>query len=549
MSFEPNTVAVAYLRISRDEALKKESSSIENQRMMIRDYCRERNIKLIKEFVDDGCTGADFNRPGFQDMLVELDKGVANTVIAKDLSRLGRNMSQTWNYIRQYFPEKNIHFFTITDAVDTKNQDSMDAFRAAMNEVYIGECSKKIKAVLENKRKNGQYCACPPFGYKKADGNKGLLIPDEMTAPIVQRIFMAAANGDSSRKIAEVLSNDRVITPLKYRVLHRDKFGDDGAARATDIWNNTTVKRILKNEVYLGKTILGKTSKVSYTSKVKMNVPKEEWVKTENTHEPLVSEDVFRRANENLGKGSNDYRQYEHVRKNIFSGITYCASCGHALCSAGSVYKGEREKYWYLSCTHNRKNVKDRCSGARIFYSDLLDIVINDLNSLISLSDEQANSIIKRIVEEENSDKKIKARKIRKDKLESEILIKENAIAKLYTDYSKGIINDGLLLTTVEKIQRDMEGYKKELDSLANDVVDTSKSDNYKMFFELVKRYTNIEKLDREAVLTFIDRIEIGPKIFPQGKQKATHKNTEYEQSIRIFYKFIGEIDSLDISA
>ena len=237
MRVEQNKIAFAYFRLSREEAQKSESSGITNQRMIVTKYCEQNGINLVREFVDDGYSGGNFDRPGFQEMMRELNKGLANTVITKDLSRLGRDMRESSYYAEQFFPEHDVHYIAIADNFDSEDDNVMAPFQFAMNEVYLRDGSRKVKDVLRTKRQDGLYCACPPYGYKKAHRNKNQLVPDEVTAPVVQRIFNAAANGDSSRKIAQDLNNDGVIPPLKYRVLYRDEFSEEGAARASDLWN------------------------------------------------------------------------------------------------------------------------------------------------------------------------------------------------------------------------------------------------------------------------------------------------------------------------
>ena len=543
MRIEQKSIAFAYFRLSREEAQKGESSSITNQRMIVSNYCKQNGISLVREFADDGYSGGNFDRPAFQSMMRELEKGIANTVITKDLSRLGRDMRESSYYAEQFFPEHGVRYIAIADNFDSENENIMAPFQFAMNEVYLRDGSRKVKDVLKSKREDGLYCACPPYGYKKAERNKNQLIPDEMTAPVVQRIFNAAANGDSSRKIAMDLNKDGVIPPLKYRVLYRDNFSEEGAARASDLWNYTTVKRILKNPVYLGHTMLGKSRKASVKSSKKISVPKENWAVTEHTHKPLVSEEIFQRAKDNMGKGTQNFRSYEHVRKSIFSGVAYCMLCGHALCSCGTVYKGEREKYWYLSCINKRKDITNPCEGTRIKYADLLNLITDDLNSLLLLTDEQIDEIVANVMRAENSEEAESARKARTDKIKARLNIIDKIIPKLYVDNAEGKLDDDRLSTMVEDLQKESASLRKELAELSNDNVTESKSKNYKMFFELTKKYTHIEKLDREILLTFIERIEVGPKILPEGMQRATHKNSSFQQSIKIFYKFIGELN------
>lgn len=316
-------IAFAYLRLSNEEAAEGESSSIKNQRMIIQDYCERNEILLVRVFVDDGWSGGNFDRPAFQEMIALLEQGKANIVITKDLSRLGRDMREASYYAEQYFPEHGIRYLTVADNFDTEQENVMAPFQFAMNEVYLRDGSRKVREVLKAKREKGLYCACAPYGYGKDPRNKNRLAPDEETAPIIRRIFEAAANGDSSRKIAMELNSDGIVPPLKYKALYKGNFSEEGAARASDLWNYTTVKRILKNPVYLGHTLLGKSRKVSVKSKKKLNVPKDQWAVTENTHEPIITQEVFDLAQLNLGKGSFDFRQYDHVRRSIFSGIAF----------------------------------------------------------------------------------------------------------------------------------------------------------------------------------------------------------------------------------
>ena len=536
-------IAFAYLRLSNEEAAEGESSSIKNQRMIIQDYCERNEILLVRVFIDDGWSGGNFDRPAFQEMIALLEQGKANIVITKDLSRLGRDMREASYYAEQYFPEHGIRYLTVADNFDTEQENVMAPFQFAMNEVYLRDGSRKVKEVLKAKREKGLYCACAPYGYVKDPRNKNRLVPDEETAPIIRRIFEAAANGDSSRKIAMELNRDGIMPPLKYKVLYKGNFSEDGAARASDLWNYTTVKRILKNPVYLGHTLLGKSRKVSVKSKKKLNVPKDQWAVTENTHEPIITQEVFDLAQFNLGKGTFDFRQYDHVRRSIFSGIAFCAQCGHALCSCGTVYKGEREKYWYLSCNRHRLDITDSCVGVRIKYSDILEVVRQDLNSLISLSPEEKEAVAREAMRRAGDDNLIKVKQLQLQKAKARLSTIDKVITKLYTDNAEGKIDDSRLERMLSELQRESAGLEKTIDSLS--VIDSvnETQESYRAFFELANKYTHIKELDRDTLVTFVRRIEVGPKVLPDGTQKATHRNQPFQQSVRIFYKFIGELE------
>jgi hypothetical protein len=475
-------------------------------------------------------------------MMRQLEQGKANVVITKDLSRLGRDMRESSYYAEQFFPEHGVHYIAIADNFDTERENVMAPFLFAMNEVYLRDGSRKVKDVLRSKRENGQYCACPPYGYRKDSEDKHRLTPDEMTAPVVSRIFEQAAKGDSSRKIALDLNSDGVIPPLKYRVLYRDEFSQEGAARASNLWNYTTVKRILKNPVYLGHTLLGKSKKVSVKSKKKVPVPRDDWAVTENTHPPLISTALFERAQRNLGRGSRDYRAYSQVRKSIFSGIAVCAQCGHALCSCGTVYKGEREKYWYLSCTHQRQDIAAPCEGVRVRYADLLEIVRQDLNALLALTDKQVDKLVREALRRAGSEENLKAVKMQREQAEARLSTIDKIVTKLYTDNAAGFLDDDRLRRMVADLEKESAGLQATLATLISEDKGNEIKSCYDNFFALARQYTHIEVLDRDTLLTFVDRIEVGPKEYPDGIVKATHRNQPYRQSIRIFYKFIGEM-------
>ena len=361
---------------------------------------------------------------------------------------------------------------------------------------------------------------------------------------MVRRIFQRAANGDSSRKIALDLNQDGIIPPLKYRVLYRDDFSEAGASRMSDVWNYTTVKRILKNRVYLGHTVLGRSRKVSVKSKKKVAIPKEDWAVTENTHEALVTQATFDLAQTNLGRGANCYQAYDHIRKSIFSGIAVCGKCGYSLCSCGTVYKGEREKYWYLSCTHQRKDIANPCDGVRIRYADLMEVVRQELSTLISLSDEQVQAMAKAAVDREISEDSLALKRAQREKATARLAVIDKMISKLYLDHAEGRLSDQRL----EKMVSDLEAETARLSQLLQESGTIEVADDvqqrYDQFYKLIRQYTDMDTLDRGKLAAFIDRIEVGPKILEGGAVKAPHRDQPYRQSIRIFYRFIGELSS-----
>ncbi len=536
-------LAYDYLRLSDEEFKCGESSSIQNQRIAIQQYCQRHGITLIREFIDDGFSGSNFDRPGFNEMLRYLKKKEVTIVLTKDLSRLGRDMRESSYYAETFFPENGIHYIAIHDNFDSEEDNTLAPFQFAMNDVYLRDTSKKVKNILNAKKKAGEYAACAPFGYAKNPRDKSKLIPDETTAPIVQMIFNLASQGLSTRMICDKLNAEKIIPPLKYRVEFTGDFGDKGAARASDEWNYVTVKRILRNEVYLGHTLLGRSKKISIKAKKKVALDRSEWHITENTHPPLVSQETFDTVQRNLKASTKQWQQHDQVRRSIFGGLAFCAHCGTAMCSAGSVYKGEREKYWYLQCNNLPKRSLKRCEhAARIKYTDLVEIVTRELNQFIGLTHEEMEAVIQQAQTESQNGQKEKQAKSMIHNIEKRQKQIDDMITKLYQDNVSGRLADDRLERMVKALDEEFKVNSKKISELQESIHAAAQvTDSYRLFFDLVKKATHIETLTQDIVRTFIDRIEISERILPKGITIAGSK-TPYKQEIKIFYRFIGNI-------
>ena len=277
-------------------------------------------------------------------------------------------------------------------------------------------------------------------------------------------------------------------------------------------------------------------------SKKKVPVPKQDWTITEGTHEPLVDADTFEKAQTNICKASRDYCQYDHVRKSIFGGIAVCSKCGYSLCSSGTVHKGEREKYWFLSCNHTKKHLANPCTGVNIRYADICEIVRNDLNSLIALSDEEIDALVQSVIAQENSRMNLADKKAQIEQAKARLKTIDRMITKMYMDNAEGKISDDRLSRVIPDLEKEAAALEAKIAELDADDPADEIQENYERFFALAKQYTYIETLDRDTLVTFIDRIEVREKILPEGCEKMPRKNAIYQQSIRIFYKFIGEI-------
>ena len=362
-------LAAMYLRLSRDDSdvgdatdgkgnVKSESNSIGNQRELIRAYIHEQqDIELYDIYVDDGFSGSNFDRPEFKRMMSDVEAGRVNCVIVKDLSRFGRDYIESGRYIQKVFPALGVRFIALTDHYDSIHADAGESgivlpVKNFINDSYCRDISTKVKSQLEVKRKNGE-CIAPfaLYGYRKAEYNKNQLVIDEYAADIVRKIFEWKMDGMAVSAIAEKLNGLGVLSPKEYKksIGSNYKGGFSGAVKS--MWSSSTVKRILTNEVYLGHLIQGKTEKINYKLKKSVEKPKEDWVKVENTHEAIISQDNFQIV-QNLLKV--DSRVSPVSEKNsLFAGVIFCGACGEQMIRRVNRYK-DTQKVYYICSTKNR---------------------------------------------------------------------------------------------------------------------------------------------------------------------------------------------------
>lgn len=548
MARTSSRTAYIYLRLSNEDRKQGESGSITNQRKILEDYCKKNYITITKEFVDDDYSGGNFRRPGFQAMIKSIEANErVDMIITKDLSRLGRDMSESSYYAERYFPERGIQYVAVYDNFDSEQDNLLAPFQFAINDVYLRDSSKKVKTALHTLMDHGEYCFKAPYGYKKDPADNHKLIPCEETAPVVKLIFKMAAQGYSTWYIADHLSEKGIYPPLKYRVLKLEGIKSGNAEYMSDRWNNTTVKRILVNPVYLGHTVLGKSKKVSPKSDKKRPLPEDEWRVTLDTHEPLVTQDGFDAANRWLGKRRATYDQQTNTRVNIFSGLVYCATCGAPLCSSGTVYKGERNKYWYLTCLHIPKRSRNQCpSGARVKYEDLVNVITDELNELLRLNDEQRQAIVDDAIAELKNDGENAAigQQVKEDR--DRIAAIDTMTMRIYEDVLAGTLPR-------DRAERILDKYREEGDALLADIErlnDQIKSvtdlcADYKRFFELTSKFDHIDTLTRDVVEAFIERIDVEPKRYPPGVKVYARSKVPYEQTIHVHYKFIGSVPEI----
>lgn len=289
---EVNNVGI-YCRLSRDDERSGESVSIENQKELLGRHAREQGWTIIDYYVDDGVSGTTFDRPGFNRLVQDARDGKINIALCKDLSRLGRDYIEAGKYTSIVFPSLGCRFIALNDGVDTtrQNDEMVMILKNVMNDLYARDTSSKIRAVKRSSFRAGKYIgAYAPFGYQKNPYDKHVLVPDPASAPIVKRIFDLQCQGFGYRKIAAVLNGEKIPTPRDYYYLQA---GNPNPRGETQFWSDMTVKAILRNEVYIGHTVQNKTGNVSYKVHKQVGKPQSEWIRVEDTHEPLISREVW----------------------------------------------------------------------------------------------------------------------------------------------------------------------------------------------------------------------------------------------------------------
>ena len=362
-------LAAMYLRLSRDDSdvgevtdrggsIKSESNSIGNQRELIRAYIHDHeDIELFDIYIDDGFSGSNFERPEFKRMINDMEAGKVNCIIVKDLSRFGRDYIESGRYIQKIFPSLGVRFIAITDHFDSFHADAGESgivlpVKNFINDSYCRDISMKVKSQLEVKRKNGECIAAfAPYGYKKAEHDKNQLVVDEYAAEIVKKIYSWKMEGLAVSAIAGKLNALGILSPKEYKKSVGINFQSGISGAGTSKWSGITVKRILTNEIYLGHLVQGKTEKINYKLKKSVEKPETEWIRVENTHEAIISEDNFQIVQNLL---QVDSRISPILEKNsLFSGLLFCGDCGEQMIRRVNRYKG-KQKIYYICSTKNR---------------------------------------------------------------------------------------------------------------------------------------------------------------------------------------------------
>ena len=528
-----------YARLSRDDERIGESVSIENQKELLGRYAREQGWTIYDYYCDDGVSGTTFDRPEFNRLVQDATDKKINLVLCKDLSRLGRDYIEAGRYTDFVFPSLGCRFIALNDGVDTlqKNNEMLVIIKNVMNDLYARDTSSKIKAVKQSTFKSGKFVGCyAPLGYRKSEADKHILEIDPITAPIVRHIFDMRLQGDSFRKIATQLNTEGVPAP---RTFYYMSTGRENIRSKSPYWNDTTVKTILQNEVYLGHMVQNKTGTVSYKNHKQITKPQSEWIKVENTHEPLISQDVWnavQRMDNHPGRG----RTGKSGMIALFGGLLRCMDCGSSLRYMRDYRKttsGKEPEFKSYVCNRYAIGGKDACSTHYINQKALIAIVLTDIRSKAILAQRNHEALKERILvmKKTSNEEKTSMLKTELTAIDKRLAELDKLIQAAYEDKVMGRIPESVCINLLNKYESERSEKlerKKELSAKLAASEESEKSvDDW---LDMIQDYAQLEELDRATLVRLIQKIEIGEKREVDG---------HVERDINIYYNFVGFVE------
>lgn len=527
--------AALYCRLSVDDGNFGGSVSIETQKILLEQYCKDHKITDYKFYCDDGCSGTNFDRPSFKKMLSDIDEGKINLVIVKDLSRFGRNYVEAGMYV-QRFTDSNIRFIAADDNYDSlvNSDDLLFPIKNVVNEMYARDVSKKTKAAKKAKARDGQFIGSKaPFGYKINPNDRHHLIVDEPAAQVVKRIFRLASEGVGYNKMAKIFREEKVLTPIAYFNLNNpDYFKSDYWRKEFD-WHVTSIRAILNNEVYLGKLVYGKQRNKSMKSKEKVRNPKEDWIVVENCHEPIITQELWDTVHKILNA---KHRPAKAGEVQMFAGLLYCSDCGHCLTYSQKQRK-DGSYHGAYSCWMYKTHGKEYCASHYITFDTIYELVLIDIQRNLFQYRKNTDKFKSILSRKYQSDSQKQAEQITLEYEQKQKRCEEldKIISRLYEDNVLGRIGDERYESMSQSYELEQVEIKKALPILKSKIDELKRqSDCADNFINVIKKYTIIDKLDAAILNELIDKIVV------HHKEQAEDGRTF--QQIEIYYRFVGKL-------
>jgi site-specific DNA recombinase len=500
-----------YCRLSQDDKDKSISNSIVNQQKILMRYISNHEDLEYKEtYIDDGFTGTNFSRPGFERMIRDIDNGKITCVIVKDLSRFGREHITVDNYLENIFPLNGVRFISLTENIDSyKNPQKMQSieipFRNLLNEEYAKDISRKTRASLESKRRQGKYVGnSTPYGFIKDPNDKNKLLIDKIASKVVYQIFVWFIEGLNQTQIANKLNSMNVLCPMAHKVnLGIAKKPKNANEDTFDTWSNSKVRDILWNEIYTGNLVQGKTTSISHKIKRRDPLPRDEWTIVENTHEAIIDADMFDSVKKLLKKRTKPNR----VEPSILAGIIVCGKCGKIMFRSTSTSKGI--KYTRFVCSTRRRYGKSACNSHIINEEILVDVLLEMINVQIVRA-VNFDKLIKQMERDDLAAKEIVFYEKKYEQVETrqdDIFILLNG---LYKDYKNGIISKDEYRAFKEDYEQSLEAVPEELSSINEKISELkSKKCGVNEFVRNFRKHKQVTQLDRMLIISLVENIVV----------------------------------------
>lgn len=529
-------ITALYCRLSRDDGTESESNSIGNQKKLLSQKAKEMGLTDTKYYVDDGYTGTNFNRPGFQQLIDDIEIGLVSAVMVKDLSRLGRDYVSVGNYTDSYFPEHNVRFIAVNDAIDSDEGESEIApFKNILNEMYARDISKKIRSSHRLRGSMGEPLSQPPYGYMKSAENKKKWIIDPEAATVVKSIFKMCLDGKGNETIARELQENKVLIPMAYWQSKGLNRGGKKTQTNPYKWCKTTVQKILSQQEYCGDIINFKTYSKSFKNKTRYENSKENWAVFKNVNEPIINRETFETVQKFISKTKRRAPKKENGERSIFNGLIYCGDCHSKMRYHTST---SNKEIHYFTCSDNKVDYRGKCPGRHYVRADALEEVVKlELRRLVEMLeiDESyfAQLLLRKNDEEREKDKKF---------LESELqkaIARNNTVSqiyeKLYEDNVIGKVSDEWFVELSHKYEKERMNLKAKIADTRHKIEELKNNNSeYEKFISAIRRFMQMDNLTSPLLRELIDHIDI-------FETEGTGKSRT--QRIVIYYRFIGYIE------
>lgn len=529
-------ITALYCRLSRDDGTESESNSIGNQKKLLSQKAKEMGLTDTKYYVDDGYTGTNFNRPGFQQLIDDIEIGLVSAVMVKDLSHLGRDYVSVDNYTDSYFPEHNVRFIAVNDAIDSDEGESEIApFKNILNEMYARDISKKIRSSHRLRGSMGEPLSQPPYGYMKSPENKKKWIIDPEAATVVKSIFKMCLDGKGNETIARELQENKVLIPMAYWLSKGLNRGGKKTQTNPYKWCKTTIQKILSQQEYCGDIINFKTYSKSFKNKRRIENSKENWAVFKDVNEPIIDRETFEAVQKFISKTKRRAPKKENGERSIFNGLIYCGDCHSKMRYHTST---SNKEIHYFTCSDNKVDYRGKCPGRHYVRADALEEVVKlELRRLVEMLeiDESyfAQLLLRKNDEEREKDKKF---------LESEL---QKAIArsgtvsqlyeKLYEDNVIGKVSDEWFVELSHKYEKERMDLKAKIADTRHKIEELKNNNSeYEKFISAIRRFMQMDNLTSPLLRELIDHIDI-------FETEGTGKSRT--QRIVIYYRFIGYIE------